>query len=262
MKVAESQAEAGDIGARATRELLSASHEVTVLDSLLHRQDNITKRARGPAAPDVIRGDVRDAASAPDDARRRRGGRAPGRDRRRPGVREGSRPLSQARQRRRHPATVIADAEAAGRGAGSSSPRRARTKAAWRTRSWRSTRPPPLSPVSLYAEQKVAARDSTCCRARIRSRSSTCLRFATIYGVAERMRFDLTVNEFTRDLWDVPRRLEVYGERFPGTYVHVARRGARASRPCWPPPPEQRRRHGLQRRPTRTRTTASSTSSR
>src|ERR671922_27482 len=49
----------------------------------------------------------------------------------------------------------------------------------------------------------------------------TCLRFATVYGVAERMRFDLTVNEFTRDLWD-GRTLDVFGERFWRPYVHVA----------------------------------------
>jgi nucleoside-diphosphate-sugar epimerase len=34
------------------------------------------------------------------------------------------------------------------------------------------------------------------------------------------MRFDLTVNEFTRDLW-ADRRLEVFGEQFWRPYVHV-----------------------------------------
>ena len=34
------------------------------------------------------------------------------------------------------------------------------------------------------------------------------------------MRFDLTVNEFTRDLWD-GRTLDVYGEQFWRPYVHV-----------------------------------------
>ena len=48
----------------------------------------------------------------------------------------------------------------------------------------------------------------------------TCLRFATVYGVAPRMRFDLTVNEFTRDLW-ADRALEVFGEQFWRPYVHV-----------------------------------------
>ena len=43
--------------------------------------------------------------------------------------------------------------------------------------------------------------------------AATCLRFATVYGVAPRMRFDLTVNEFTRDLW-ADRELEVFGEQF------------------------------------------------
>jgi nucleoside-diphosphate-sugar epimerase len=40
------------------------------------------------------------------------------------------------------------------------------------------------------------------------------------------MRFDLTVNEFTRDLW-ADRALEVFGEQFWRPYVHV-RDAARA----------------------------------
>ena len=35
------------------------------------------------------------------------------------------------------------------------------------------------------------------------------------------MRFDLTVNEFTRDLW-ADRQLEVFGEQFWRPYVHVS----------------------------------------
>jgi nucleoside-diphosphate-sugar epimerase len=76
-----------------------------------------------------------------------------------------------------------------------------------------------LSPVSLYARQKVAIE-----RALLNGGHAplqvTCLRLATLYGVAPRMRFDLTVNEFTRDLW-AGRRLEVFGERFWRPYVHV-----------------------------------------
>ena len=48
----------------------------------------------------------------------------------------------------------------------------------------------------------------------------TCLRFATVYGVGRRMRFDLTVNEFTRELW-ADRELEVFGEQFWRPYIHV-----------------------------------------
>ncbi|NPA26723.1 MAG: NAD-dependent epimerase/dehydratase family protein [Chloroflexi bacterium] len=46
------------------------------------------------------------------------------------------------------------------------------------------------------------------------------LRFATAYGAAPRPRFDLTVNEFTREL-TLGRRLEVYGEQFWRPYTHV-----------------------------------------
>jgi len=76
-----------------------------------------------------------------------------------------------------------------------------------------------LAPVSLYAEQKVQM-EKVLLEADAPGLEPTCLRFATIYGVAPRMRFDLTVNEFTRDLW-ADRRLEVFGEQFWRPYVHV-----------------------------------------
>jgi nucleoside-diphosphate-sugar epimerase len=76
-----------------------------------------------------------------------------------------------------------------------------------------------LAPVSLYAEQKVEI--ETCLLGIPHGRlAATCLRLATVYGVAPRMRFDLTVNEFTRDLW-AGRQLEVFGEQFWRPYVHV-----------------------------------------
>ena len=77
---------------------------------------------------------------------------------------------------------------------------------------------------------------------------------------APRMRFDLTVNEFTRDLW-ADRDLEVFGEQFWRPYVHVARRRARGAHGA-----RRARREGRPARSstsaTPTRTTASSTSSR
>jgi nucleoside-diphosphate-sugar epimerase len=77
-----------------------------------------------------------------------------------------------------------------------------------------------LAPVSLYAETKVAVE-----RALLQSSSSddwcpTPLRFATIYGVSPRMRFDLTVNEFTMEMVTT-KRLKVYGEQFWRPYIHA-----------------------------------------
>jgi nucleoside-diphosphate-sugar epimerase len=84
-----------------------------------------------------------------------------------------------------------------------------------------------LAPVSLYAEQKVAV-EKHLLALDPPPFAVTCLRFATVFGVAPRMRFDLTVNEFTRDLW-ADRKLEVFGEQFWRPYVHVrdAARGIR-----------------------------------
>ena len=75
----------------------------------------------------------------------------------------------------------------------------------------------PLAPVSLYATQKVKVEKALLAG----DVPATCLRFATVSGAGRRMRFDLTVNEFTRDLW-AARPLEVFGEQFWRPYVHVA----------------------------------------
>jgi nucleoside-diphosphate-sugar epimerase len=76
-----------------------------------------------------------------------------------------------------------------------------------------------LKPVSLYAETKVAV-ERAMLESPAGSMSKTVLRFATVYGVSPRMRFDLTVNEFTLDLL-TKKHLIVFGEQFWRPYVHV-----------------------------------------
>jgi nucleoside-diphosphate-sugar epimerase len=76
-----------------------------------------------------------------------------------------------------------------------------------------------LKPVSLYAETKVAVEQALLARSSDQI-ASTILRFATLYGVSPRMRFDLTVNEFVKSM-SVDRKLVVYGEQFWRPYVHV-----------------------------------------
>jgi len=83
-----------------------------------------------------------------------------------------------------------------------------------------------LRPVSLYAENKVAVENKLLAAPAAQSPAVTVLRFATVYGLSPRMRFDLTVNEFTMELL-IRRRLEVYGEQFWRPYIHV-RDAARA----------------------------------
>lgn len=83
-----------------------------------------------------------------------------------------------------------------------------------------------LSPVSLYAETKVAVETALLQSGRSDQWCPTPLRFATIYGVSPRMRFDLTVNEFTLEIL-TKKSLKVFGEQFWRPYVH-ARDAARA----------------------------------
>lgn len=79
----------------------------------------------------------------------------------------------------------------------------------------------PLAPVSLYAETKVEFEqylmsfkdsDTPCI--------PTCLRFSTVYGLSPRLRFDLTVNEFSKEL-ALGRELVIFGEQFWRPYCHV-----------------------------------------
>jgi nucleoside-diphosphate-sugar epimerase len=77
-----------------------------------------------------------------------------------------------------------------------------------------------LRPVSLYAELKVKFekflleenKDSKIC--------STSLRFSTVYGYSPRIRFDLTVNEFTRNA-TINGEQEIWGAQFWRPYCHV-----------------------------------------
>lgn len=83
-----------------------------------------------------------------------------------------------------------------------------------------------LSPVSLYAETKVAVEKALLASHPQPNWSPTPMRFATIFGVSPRMRFDLTVNEFTMEML-TRKNLKVFGEQFWRPYVH-ARDAARA----------------------------------
>ena len=77
-----------------------------------------------------------------------------------------------------------------------------------------------LAPISLYAETKVGVERAILAETGDNGFCPTLLRFATVYGVSPRMRFDLTVNEFTLDM--VGRgRLVVFGEQFWRPYIHV-----------------------------------------
>jgi nucleoside-diphosphate-sugar epimerase len=206
---------AGYIGTPLTEELLAAGREVRVLDVLLHGQEDIAQRLEAKGA-EVVRADLRD-----EDTRRRAlqgvdhvvhlaaivGDPACALD-----------PAESDEVNVQGTRALVADAAAAGVrrfvfASTCSNYGRMDDPAVPITEDGK------LAPVSLYAEQKVGMEQALLQGAGA-DLSPTCLRFATVYGVAPRMRFDLTVNEFTRDLWD-DRDLEVFGEQFWRPYVHV-----------------------------------------
>ncbi len=204
---------AGYIGAVVSEELRQAGHEVRALDSLLHGQREVADQVQA-GGTELIEADVRDG-----DARRRAlegadavvhlaaivGDPACARD-----------PELAAEVNVEASRALFAEAEELGV---------ERVIFASTCSNYGRMEDPTvpidetgtLAPVSLYAEQKVEIEKLLLA---VEGVSGTCLRFATIYGVAPRMRFDLTVNEFTRDLW-ADRELEVFGELFWRPYVHV-----------------------------------------
>ncbi len=78
----------------------------------------------------------------------------------------------------------------------------------------------PLNPVSLYAELKVKFEKYLLESKTRNDFIPTSLRFSTVYGLSPRIRFDLTVNEFTREL-TLGKELLIFGEQFWRPYCHV-----------------------------------------
>jgi nucleoside-diphosphate-sugar epimerase len=77
-----------------------------------------------------------------------------------------------------------------------------------------------LRPVSLYANTKVAVERYLMDLPADSDFVPTALRLSTVYGLSPRMRFDLTVNEFSMELY-LNKHLVIYGEQFWRPYVHV-----------------------------------------
>jgi nucleoside-diphosphate-sugar epimerase len=77
-----------------------------------------------------------------------------------------------------------------------------------------------LNPLSLYAKAKVAVeKELLALRGQV-DYHATVLRFATAFGLSPRMRFDLTVNEFTREMF-LGRELLIYDAETWRPYCHV-----------------------------------------
>ncbi|HEY1308724.1 MAG TPA: NAD(P)-dependent oxidoreductase [Vicinamibacterales bacterium] len=77
----------------------------------------------------------------------------------------------------------------------------------------------PLYPQSLYAETKIAAEEFL-----LGAASSSCaplvFRFATLFGVSPRTRFDLIVNQFVLEAM-THRELVIYQRGYSRSFVHV-----------------------------------------
>jgi nucleoside-diphosphate-sugar epimerase len=77
-----------------------------------------------------------------------------------------------------------------------------------------------LNPLSLYAEAKVEAEKHLLNKKNKVGYSVTILRFATAFGLSHRMRFDLSISEFVRDLY-FGNELNVFDEHTWRPYCHV-----------------------------------------
>ncbi len=77
----------------------------------------------------------------------------------------------------------------------------------------------PLNPQSLYAETKIAAEEYL-----LKQKDASCaplsFRFATLYGISPRTRFDLIVNQFVLDAY-TKRQLLIYQRGYSRSFVHV-----------------------------------------
>ena len=77
-----------------------------------------------------------------------------------------------------------------------------------------------LNPLSHYAKAKVRIEQELLARKGEVDYTGTVLRFATAFGLSPRMRFDLTISEFVREVWS-GRELLVYDPDTWRPYCHV-----------------------------------------
>ncbi|MBI5945520.1 MAG: NAD(P)-dependent oxidoreductase [Chloroflexi bacterium] len=77
----------------------------------------------------------------------------------------------------------------------------------------------PLNPQSLYAETKIAGEEFL-----LSQKDSACapllFRFATLYGISPRTRFDLIVNQFVLEAF-TKRSLIIYQRGYSRSFVHI-----------------------------------------
>ncbi len=77
----------------------------------------------------------------------------------------------------------------------------------------------PLNPQSLYAETKIAAEEYL-----LAQKDASCapllFRFATLYGLSPRTRFDLIVNQFVLEAF-TKRELIIYQRGYSRSFVHI-----------------------------------------
>src|SRR5512145_1201899 len=77
----------------------------------------------------------------------------------------------------------------------------------------------PLNPQSLYAETKIASEEFL-----LTQREASCaplvFRFATLYGISPRTRFDLIVNQFVLEAF-TKRELIIYQRGYSRSFVHI-----------------------------------------
>ena len=77
-----------------------------------------------------------------------------------------------------------------------------------------------LNPLSSYSRDKVDIENYILSLKKDMNTCFTILRFATAFGLSSRMRYDLTVNEFTREIFN-SSKLEVYDPDTWRPYCHV-----------------------------------------
>lgn len=78
-----------------------------------------------------------------------------------------------------------------------------------------------LKPLSLYSKSKVSIEKFILNKNKKKSFTTpTILRFATAFGLSSRMRFDLTINEFTKDIF-LKKKLDVYDVDTWRPYCHI-----------------------------------------